>query len=51
MVVRETRVGNTVIRIHDDQMAKTPEERQKVLDEITKLIQDRYMYRQKEETA
>lgn len=51
MVVRETKRGNVTIRIHDDHMAKTPEERQKILDELAKYVQNRYAYLQREDTA
>ena len=38
MVIAEYVLGNTKIRIHDDCMAKTPEENQKIVDRIAALV-------------
>lgn len=42
MVIEEYVIGNSRIRIHDDCMPKTKEENQKVLDNITKLVNRHY---------
>lgn len=39
MVIKTIKYGSGVIRIHDDySKGKTPEENQKVVDEVSKLI-------------
>lgn len=54
MVVAEMKIGNTIIRGHDDVMAKTPEERQEILDQIARIaasIHRKNLEEQKDETA
>ncbi|MGL5434961.1 MAG: hypothetical protein ACRDBO_06100 [Lachnospiraceae bacterium] len=48
-IVKTYKKGNTTIRIHDDCMAKTEEERQAILDEVKRLVENNY--RRKDETA
>jgi hypothetical protein len=52
MVVAEYRYSNSVVRIHDDHMAKTDEENARIVSRITEMVSK---YRQleacKRETA
>lgn len=43
MVVKEYKMGNSVVRIHDDCMAKTPEENEKRVRRIEEIV-SRYRY-------
>lgn len=38
MVIKEMKIGNTIMRLHDDCMVKTEEENQKLLEDITRLV-------------
>ena len=38
MIVKEYKAGNTIIRIHDDYIVKTPEEVQAILDRLGQIV-------------
>lgn len=42
MVIEEYRSGQTIIRIHDDCMARTVEENNAIVDRIEKLVTRQY---------
>lgn len=44
MVIAEYQFGQTKIRIHDDCMAKTREENQKIVDRITEMVTKHYQF-------
>jgi len=46
MLVFEMKIGNTIIRGHDDCVVKTADERQKILDNIGRIAAG--IYRDKE---
>lgn len=47
VVIKEMKIGNSTIRIHDDCMAKTPEENQKIMDRIAELVGNHYKLKAK----
>ncbi len=46
MLVFEMKIGNTIIRGHDDCVVKTADERQKILDNVGRIAAG--IYREKE---
>lgn len=51
MVVKEYKIGQSVVRIHDDCMAKTQEENQAIIDRISDLVTHQYQKETAEKTA
>ncbi|WP_394522734.1 hypothetical protein [Lacrimispora sp. JR3] len=51
MVVLEKKIGNTIIRAHDDCFVKTEEERQQILDNISRIASGIYQEKERKEKS
>ena len=51
MKVAEYQIGNGTVEIHDDNIVKTAEEREKILDRVGKIYSAYFSSREKEQTA
>jgi hypothetical protein len=51
MVVLEKKIGNTIIRAHDDCFVKTEEERQQILDNVGRIASSIYQVKEQKEKS
>ena len=51
MKVAEYKIGNGTVEIYDDNIVKTAEEREKILDRIGKIYSTYFSDKEKEKTA
>lgn len=51
MKVAEYKIGNGTVEIYDDNIVKTAEEREKILDRIGKIYSTYFSDKEKEQTA
>lgn len=51
MKVAEYKIGNGTVEIYDDNIAKTAEEREKILDRVGKIYSAYFSDKEKEQTA
>lgn len=49
MIIKEMKIGSTIIRLHDDCMVKTEEENQIILDDIARLVAGFYRNQEKQQ--
>ncbi len=49
VVVFEMKIGNTIVRAHDDCVAKTEEERQKILENVGRIAAGIYQEKKQKE--
>lgn len=51
MKVAEYKIGNGTVEIYDDNIVKTVEEREKILDRVGKIYSSYFSDKEKEQTA